>query len=160
MKIPGFDFGNSPLEHYGKSYTGASWFAPPPTERRRFKLPRSAQVVLASLRSAQRWRPIWNGRARCCVSAAGLEEVLLGRHLVCGAHCQPLAVREWDDGAKAARLLYEHTPVDALVDSAHGRRLQALGLWDDLRFCLECSVSPGVVIWEPQTGWGALVRER
>ena len=100
-------------------------------------------------------------RTRCCVSARGLEGKFSLEDTWCaGLIASLLAVREWDDGAKAARLLYEHTPVDALVDSAHGRRLQALGLWDDLRFCLECSVSPGVVIWEPQTGWGALVRER
>lgn len=31
LKIPGFDFGNSPLEHHGRRYQGESWFSPPPT---------------------------------------------------------------------------------------------------------------------------------
>jgi 2-phosphosulfolactate phosphatase len=163
VKIPGFDFGNSPLEHYGKSYTGGELVCSTTNGTKAVQAAQgAAQVVLASLRSAQAVAAYLERSGRDVVFLpAGLEGKFSLEDTWCaGLIASLLAVREWDDGAKAARLLYEHTPVDALVDSAHGRRLQALGLWDDLRFCLECSVSPGVVIWEPQTGWGALVRER
>ena len=76
------------------------------------------------------------------------------------AHGQASAGREYGDGAQAAMLLHEHVPLEELAHSAHGRRLQVLGLWDDLHFCLECSVSQGVVLWDQETGWGALARER
>ncbi|HBG01825.1 MAG TPA: 2-phosphosulfolactate phosphatase, partial [Firmicutes bacterium] len=53
LKIPGFDFGNSPLEHYGRSYAGGDLACSTTNGTRAIHAATKAkEVVLASLRSA------------------------------------------------------------------------------------------------------------
>jgi len=163
LKVPGFDFGNSPLEHAGKSYSGGGLVFTTTNGTRAVRAAQGAgEVVLACLRSAPAVAAYLRERGRDVVLLpAGLEGKFSLEDTWCaGCLASLLPAEEYGDGAKAALLVYEHTPREELAHSAHGRRLQALGLWEDLRFCLEYGVSPGVVVWDKDTGWGALARER
>ncbi|NLM42009.1 MAG: 2-phosphosulfolactate phosphatase [Firmicutes bacterium] len=163
LKIPGFDFGNSPLEHYGRAYAGGELIFSTTNGTKAVQSAKGAEeVVLACLRSAPAVAAYLAEQGRDVVFLpAGLEGRFSLEDTWCaGCITGLLAPEELGDGAQAAVLLYEHTPPEELANSAHGRRLQALGLWADLHFCLEYGVSSGVVIWDQDTGWGALARER
>lgn len=163
LQVPGFDFGNSPLEHYGKNYAGGELVFSTTNGTKAVQAARGADaVVLACLRSAQAVADYLKGPGGDVLFLpAGLEGKFSLEDTWCaGLMAKLLQAGEYGDGAQAAMLLHEHVPLEELAHSAHGRRLQALGLWDDLHFCLECSVSQGVVLWNQETGWGALARER
>lgn len=163
LKIPGFDFGNSPLEHFGKGYAGGEIVFSTTNGTKAVQAAKEAdQVVLACLRSAP---AVAAYLARLGQDVTLLPAGLEGRFSLEDTWCagfiaSQLPAKEYGDGAKAALLIQQGIPLQDLVESAHGRRLQGLGLWDDLDFCLKMGASSGVVVWERQTGWGALVRER
>ncbi|HOB39990.1 MAG: 2-phosphosulfolactate phosphatase [Limnochordia bacterium] len=162
LKIPGFDFGNSPLEHHGRRYQGGELVFTTTNGTRAVRAAREAAlVVLACLRSAP--------AAAAYLADLGQDVVLIpagleGRFSLEDTWCAGLIASllpgaEYGDGAKAALALWAHLPREDLAQSAHGRRLQALGFSADLSYCLECGVSTGVVLWDPETGWGALGEE-
>lgn len=158
LKIPGFDFGNSPLEHYGKNYPGGELVCTTTNGTRAIQAAKGAkEVVLASLRSAQAVAEYLKDHEEILFLPAGLGGRFSLEDTWCaGLIISYLDVTELGDGAKAASLIYEQTPHKQLVYSAHGQRLQDLELWDDLHFCLERNVSSGVICWDQNTGWGVL----
>lgn len=159
LKIPGFDFGNSPLEHDGRSYQGGNLVCSTTNGTRAIHAARGAQeVVLASIRSAQAVAEYAARQGRDLVFfPAGLE----GRFSLEDTWCAGLILSyckgiDFGDGAKTALVLYETMRLEELKNSKHGQRLQALGLNDDLEFCLKPKTSTGVIIWDQETGWGHL----
>lgn len=161
LKIAGFDFGNSPLEHYGKRYTGGELVCSTTNGTKAIQGARGASgVVLASLRSARAAAAYVQDQGRDVVFLpAGLEGKFSLEDTWCaGLILSYLSANECGDGARVARLVQEQISLGELVHSSHGRRLQSLGLDDDLAFCLECNCSTGVVLWDPVSGWGALGR--
>ena len=163
LKIPGFDFANSPLEHYGRCYPGGELAFTTTNGTKAVQSARgAAQVILACLRSAEAVAAYLarEGRDVVFLPAGVYGRFSLEDTWCAGFIAKLLPAEEDGDGAKAALLVCDHIPQEGLVNSEHGRRLQALNLWDDLHFCLECRVSSGIVAWDQETGWGALVRER
>ncbi|NMB02396.1 MAG: 2-phosphosulfolactate phosphatase [Firmicutes bacterium] len=158
LKIPGFDFGNSPLEHFGQHYVGGELICSTTNGTRAIQAARGAsQVVLASLRSAKAVAEHIQGHPDLLFLPAGLRGKFSLEDTWCaGLILSYLQGYELRDGARVAQLVYEQTPLEELRDSEHGKRLQDLNLWDDLDFCLECNVSSGVVVWDQKSGWGTL----
>ncbi|HBN95747.1 MAG TPA: hypothetical protein DDZ66_05565 [Firmicutes bacterium] len=161
LRIPGFDFGNSPLEHHGKLYPGGMLVCSTTNGTRAIYGARGSQeVVLASLRSARAVASYVQKQGRDVVMfPAGLKGTYSLEDTWCaGLILSDLKPRNLGDGAKTARLVYEGIPLDQLRASAHGERLQSLGLHDDLAFCLELNASSGVIVWDQESGWGAMAR--
>lgn len=159
LRIPGFDFGNSPLEHLGKHYPGGKLVCTTTNGTRAIHAAQGAnQVILASLRSAEAVAQYLQEQGNDLVFIpAGLAGQFSLEDTWCaGLIMSYLPITSYGDGAKVARLVQTNTPLGELKNSAHGLRLQELGLFEDLDFCLECNCSSGVVFWDPKTGWGAL----
>lgn len=159
LRVPGFDFGNSPLEHFGKNYAGGQLVCSTTNGTRAIQAARGAQkVILACLRSAQAVASFIQDEQDVLFLPAGLAGKFSLEDTWCaGLMLSYLQNAELGDGAKVARLIYEEIPHSKLAESAHGKRLQSLELWKDLEFCLEVNVSSGVVLWDQDSGWGALV---
>jgi len=161
LKIPGFDFGNSPLEHYGKHYSGGTLVCSTTNGTRAIHGAKGSQeVVLASLRSAEAVAHYVTRQGRDVVFLpAGLAGTYSLEDTWCaGLILSYMPLNELGDGAKTAQLVYEGIPLERLRESTHGERLQNLGLHEDLAFCLELNMSSGVVVWDEKTGWGSLAR--
>lgn len=161
LNISGFDFGNSPLDHYGKEYAGGDLVCSTTNGTRAINGARGAQeIVLASMRSAAAVAAYVKEQGRDLVFLpAGLAGKFSLEDTWCaGFILSLLELEELGDGAKVALLTYEQISREDLVHSAHGKRLQGLGLLEDLDFCLELNASSGVVIWDQNSGWGALKR--
>ena len=161
LPIPGFDFGNSPLEHYGQRYAGGELVCSTTNGTRAIHAAKdAAEVVLACLRSADAVAKYVRELGRdVAILPAGLGGTYSLEDTWCaGLIIHSLEAAELGDGAKTALLVYEGIKCDELANTVHGMRLQSLGLHDDLDFCLETNRSSGVVIWDPTTGWGALTR--
>lgn len=161
LRIPGFDFGNSPLEHHEKRYVGGDLVCSTTNGTRAIQAAKDANhIVLASLRSAQAVATyVMELGGDVVFLPAGLE----GRFSLEDAWCAGLILNlldtsELGDGARTAHLIYKGIPRSELRASAHGQRLQSLDLQEDLEFCLELNSSSGVVIWDPESGWGYLAR--
>lgn len=159
LKIPGFDFGNSPLEHHGESYAGGDLVCSTTNGTRAIHAARGAEhIVLASMRSAKAVAASVMGWGCDLVFLpAGLE----GRFSLEDTWCAGLMLSfmnlgELGDGAKTAQVVYNGIPRSELRVSAHGQRMQSMDLQGDLKFCLEVNASSGVVIWDPESGWGFL----
>lgn len=161
LKIPGFDFGNSPLEHYGRSYAGGDLACSTTNGTRAIHAATKAkEVVLASLRSANAVAAYVRDCGRdVVIFPAGLEGKFSLEDTWCaGLILADLGAQELGDGARTAKLVCEQIDRHELVNTTHGKRLQNLGLHGDLAFCLELDRSSGVIIWDQASGWGALKR--
>lgn len=161
LKIPGFDFGNSPLEHYGRSYSGGELVCTTTNGTRAIHAAQgSAEVVLACLRSAEAVAEYVLAKGRDVIMLpAGLHGSFSLEDTWCaGLILSLLRPSELGDGARSALLVHKGIPREDLKESVHGQRLQSLGLQADLDFCLELSCSSGVVVWDQESGWGALAR--
>jgi 2-phosphosulfolactate phosphatase len=161
LPIPGFDFGNSPLEHQGKAYDGGKLVCSTTNGTKAIQAAKGAErVVLASLRSAGAVAQYAAGEGRDVIFfPAGLEGKFSLEDTWCaGLILSYLKPAVLGDGARTALLVYKEVAREQLVASTHGKRLQALGLHDDLEFCLEVDASKGVIVWDQTTGWGALER--
>ena len=161
LKIEGFDFGNSPLEHYGKCHSGGALVCSTTNGTRAIHGARGSQeIVLACLRSAKAVARYVRERGRDVVFLpAGLRGTFSLEDTWCaGLLLSYLQPRELGDGAKTAQLIFEGIPRNELRASAHGQRLQSLALHDDLEFCLDLNTSSGVIVWDQESGWGALER--
>lgn len=161
LKIPGFDFGNSPLEHWGQHYAGGRIVCTTTNGTRAIQAAQGAStVVLASLRSARAVAHYLEAREGDVVFVpAGLAGKFSLEDTWCaGLIMSYLSITSRGDGAKVASLVQAHTSLEELAESAHGRRLQALNLHADLEFCLKCNCSSGVVLWDSKSGWGSLAR--
>lgn len=159
LPIPGFDFGNSPLEHVGHTYQGGSLVCSTTNGTRAIQAARGAkEVLLASIRSA---KAVADYARQSGLDLLFFPAGLEGKFSLEDTWCAGLILSYLrgivlGDGAKTALLLFEAVPLVELKESTHGQRLQALGLHGDLDFCLQKNASHGVIIWDQGTGWGCL----
>lgn len=159
LKIPGFDFGNSPLEHVGRRYPGGRLVCTTTNGTRALHGAQSAaEVVVASLHSAEATARYLNAAGRNVLFfPAGLG----GKFSLEDVWCAGLIIfylrpRQLGDGALTAKALFTELALSELRNSAHGRILQGLDLGADLDFCLQVNRSSNVVLWDARSGWGAL----
>lgn len=161
LPIPGFDFGNSPLEHVGKSHLGKKLVCTTTNGTQAIQAAqRGKRVILASLRSAE---AVAKYLAQTAEPVVFVPAGINGKFSLEDTWCAGLILNYLPqallgDGAQVARSIYTTLAKEELKASAHGQRLQDLKLFADLDYCLTCNVSSGVINWDPQTGWGALAQ--
>lgn len=147
--IPGFDVGNSPSEFATPRLKGANLIlltgngTPALAALRHLRA--VAVASLANLGAAARWLAgaerhvviICSGQnGRFCLEDAVCAGLLVARVL----ELLPAAEVELNDAAKVGLVLAERwaaEPRACLAESAHGRRLEALGLGADLDMCAQ-----------------------
>lgn len=167
LPIPGFDFGNSPVEADSQNFTGkvVVMNTTNGTGAAHVAAASGKHVLLASLRNAHAAAR----RARALaveeiaiVCAGGGGRASLEDIYTAGVLCEYLmAMGEAtiDDGARIALTVRRHAsdPLEALSSSAHGIALDRLGLGEDVRFSARPSESTLVpVLAEEQGVDGAL----
>ncbi len=161
LKIAGFDFGNSPLEHVGRNYNGGRLVCTTTNGTQALHgAEKAAEVVIASLRNAQATARYlqWAGRD-VLVFPAGLQGKFSLEDVWCaGLITTYLSDADLGDGARAAKALYSTCELSMLRSSVHGLILQGLDLGADLDFCLQVNESSNLVLWDPKSKWGALGR--
>ncbi len=160
VKIPGFDFGNSPLDHLGEDYKGRKMVFCTTNGTKAVQLAAGARkVLLASLRTAKATAQFLQKCGRDVIFIpAGVEGKFSLEDTWCaGLIISYLPTIELGDGALTAKLLAEHIPLSGLAKSEHGQNLQRLGFYGDLEFCLQCNTSAGIIAWDAKTGWGRLL---
>ena len=159
LKVPGCDFGNSPLEHVGKEYGGGRLICTTTNGTRGlYSAAAAEEVVVASLRSAEAVaRYIKDlGRDVIILAAGSAGRFSLEDVWCAGLILSYLPEAEFEDGALTARALYGEVGLAQVRNSAHGRILQSLGMEEELDFCLRLNESSRGVVWDPKTGWGVL----
>ncbi|NLJ80572.1 MAG: 2-phosphosulfolactate phosphatase [Firmicutes bacterium] len=159
LKIPGFDFGNSPLEHLQEDHRGKRIVFCTTNGTRAVHLGAKAKkVVLASIRTA---------RAVAQFLKAEGQEVLFipagtgGRFSLEDIWCagqilSHLPGPSFGDGARAAQAIFEAISLSELENSEHARNLVRLGFQNDLSYCLKKDADSNVVLWDSKSGWGRL----
>lgn len=164
LPIPGFDFGNSPVEAAAQNFTGKTVVMNTTngTAAAHTAALTGKHVFLAALTNA-------HAAARRARSSAteeiaivcagtdervGLEDVyaagVLAEYLLAMGECTP------DDGARIALTVRRNSgnPLEALSSSAHGARLASLGLGEDVRYAAGLSTSTLVPALVPGPGLG------
>ncbi len=160
LKIPGFDFGNSPLEHLGRAHNGRKIVFCTTNGTKAVQLAAGAKsVLLASLRTAKATaRFLQKRREDVLFIPAGIAGKFSLEDTWCaGLIISYLATIELGDGALTAKLLAEKIPVGELAESEHGQNLQRLGFYGDLEFCLQRNASSRLIAWDAESGWGGFV---
>lgn len=162
MAVPGFDYGNSPLCHVGKRYSGERLVCTTTNGTNAILAAREAeQVVLTSIRSAKAAASYLMEQGDdldLIIFPAGLHGRFSLEDTWCaGQLLSHLPVTEWGDGAKAAKILFERMPIEELRNGEDATILKKLNSEQDLDYCLAPDTSTGVIIWDAQTGWGRLL---
>ena len=167
LALPGFDFGNSPVEAATHNFTGKTVVMNTTngTGAAHVAAESGKHVLLAALvnahAAARRARALAVEEiALVCAGndgRVGLDDVyaagVLAEYL--------LSMGEYvvDDGARLALTLRRNTsdPIEALSSSSHGITLERLGLGEDVRYCARISQSTLVpTLVETQDVAGAL----
>ncbi len=155
--IPGFDFGNSPLEYtqdrvYGKRIVMSTSNGTKAVE----KAKGARRLLLSSFINVSACAKALSEESNVVILCAGTEgRFSLDDALCAGALAFRLNAREQNDLAHALSMLYasERCDIDKAVSRAlHYQRLVRLGFTDDLRFCLQedtCKVCPEI----GEDGW-------
>ena len=159
LKVPGFDFGNSPLEFPPEDVRGRKivWCTTNGTNAVTMAQ-QADQVILASLRSAKAAAQYVRDRGLDCVLVpAGLR----GRYSLEDTWCAGYIAREIgashvSDSVQTALMVSECFAVNDLRHSEHGRVLSGLGLDADLDYCLELDRSSAVILQDKESGWCSL----
>lgn len=156
MAVPGFDFGNSPLELMGR---GAPERAVITTSNGTRALLRAAEdckrVLVGCARNAEAaaWDAVCSGTDIGVVASGrnggfSIEDTvcagMLVEKMLALAPENGAAEMELTDGAIAAMALWHHfnSDIEAVcMESEHGRVLQGLGFADDIFFCCETDAS-------------------
>lgn len=164
LKIPGFDFGNSPLEHIGRDGHGQRlvWCTTNGTQAVK-AVAHAHHVVLASLRNglAVAQYLAWQDRDILFVPAGtngkfSLEDTWCAGFII--SHLSRISSRvQLGDGARLAEILACKMELNDLAKSEHGLILAGLGMNEDIAYCLECNMSSDVIVWDPVSGWAKLV---
>lgn len=162
LKIPGFDFGNSPLEFSPEKVKDKQivWCTTNGTNA--VTRARSAElVILASLRSAKAVAELVKAQQRDCVFVpAGLR----GRYSLEDTWCagyiaDQIGVPHVSDSVRAAQLISRHYLIEELRASEHGEVLSGMGLHDDLEYCLELNSTSAIIVQDPKSGWCRLAKD-
>ena len=150
LKIPGFDFGNSPLEFTPEAIGGHRLVMTTTNGTHAIQSVLGAdEVLLGCLLNADAVAKAVAGRERLVIALAGtacrfsMEDAVAAGAIISrlGPGCA------LDDMAIASRTLYEACRKDIqgfLSSALHYRRLESLGLLEDLRFCLQEDTVPCV----------------
>ncbi|WP_425147378.1 2-phosphosulfolactate phosphatase [Deinococcus sp.] len=162
LPIPGFDFGNSPVEAVGQNFTGREVVMNTTngTGAAHVAAQSGKHVLLASLvnahAAARRARAL--SVEEIAIVCAGTDErVSLEDVYAAGVLAEYLlAMGEFsiDDGARIALTLRRNlgNPLEALSSSSHGVTLERLGLGDDVRWAARISESTIVPTLDMQQG--------
>ena len=150
VKIPGFDFSNSPLEYTEERIAGRRLVMTTTNGTRAIRSALSArEVYLGCLANASAAASVLAGKERAVLVLAGtLGRFSLEDAVTAGAILHRLSCPfEADDMALAALALYERARSDFhafLGRVAHYQRLAALGFSGDLDLCLTEDALPCV----------------
>lgn len=162
LKIPGFDFGNSPLEFPPEEIKGRKivWCTTNGTNA--VTMAQEAdRVILASLRSAKAAAQyVMDQGLDCVLVPAGLR----GRYSLEDTWCAGYIAREIgashiSDSVQAALMITKRYSLSDLRHSEHGRVLAELGLEDDLDYCLVLDSSSRVIVQDKESGWCVLFQD-
>ncbi|GGQ99687.1 2-phosphosulfolactate phosphatase [Deinococcus ruber] len=168
LPIPGFDFGNSPVEAAGQNFTQREVVMNTTngTGAAHIAATSGKHVLLASLvnahAAARRARAL--AVEEIAIVCAGTDErVSLEDVYAAGVLAEYLlAMGEFtiDDGARIALTLRRNlgNPLEALSSSSHGVYLERLGLGDDVRWAARISESTIVPTLEAQQGREGVLR--
>lgn len=151
LPIPGFDFGNSPVEAAGQNFTGKTVVMNTTngTGAAHTAAATGKHIFLAALTNAH--AAARRAKAQATEEVAivcagtdervGLEDVYTAG--VLAEYLLSLGEFSIDDGARIALTVRRGSgnPLEALGSSAHGEKLQSLGLGDDVRYAAELSTS-------------------
>lgn len=167
--IPGFDFGNSPLCHVGKRYSGERMVCTTTNGTNALLAVSGAEeVVLACIRSARAVAQYLIEQSRVKEQNGQITDLLIvpaglhGRFSLEDTWCagqllSHLPLTERGDGAITAQAIFEGMPLTELRDGEDARILKKMGAEADLDFCLAPDTSDGFVVWDAETGWGRLL---
>ncbi len=142
LKIPGFDFSNSPLEYSGEAVRNRKLVMTTSNGTRTLlKAERGHTVLIGCLRNAAAAmrKALELGRDIIIVNAGTAGRFSLDDYITAGAMLEEAGnALILSDAALGARLLYQAHPDihSALSDCLHYNRLKSLGLEKDLEFCL------------------------
>ncbi len=151
LPIPGFDFGNSPVEASGQNFTGKTVVMNTTngTGAAHIAAQTGKHIFLASLTNAH--AAARRAKAQATEEVAivcagtdehvGLEDVYTAG--VLAEYLLSLGEFTIDDGARIALTIRRGSgnPLEALGSSVHGARLNNLGLGEDVRYASELSTS-------------------
>lgn len=159
IAVPGFDFGNSPLELLER---GAPERAVITTSNGTRALLRAAEgcekVLVGCARNAEAvaWDAVCSGTSLGVIAAGRNGEFSMEDTVCAGMLVEKMLAlapqngaseMELTDGAIAAMALWHHFARDlaaVCMESAHGHILRELGFTNDVLFCCETDVSPTV----------------
>lgn len=155
LKVPGFDFGNSPLE-FTEEVRGKRiiWCTTNGTNAVAMAQ-QAEEVILASLRSAEVVAQYVQEQKRDCILIpAGLR----GRYSLEDTWCAGYIAQHFhggvlSDSAKAALCIMQAWDVKDLKASRHGQVLASLALTADVEYCLALNASRNVIKQDPISGW-------
>lgn len=159
LKVPGFDFGNSPLEFTDKAEGRRIVWCTTNGTTAVAMAQKAQEVLLACLRSAEAVVRYVEQQSRDCVLVpAGLR----GRFSLEDTWCAGYIARQLTgavltDSAQAAVRISESWQLHELAGSQHGRVLAGLGFDADVEYCLSLNASRRVVRRDPTSGWCTLV---
>lgn len=151
LPIPGFDFGNSPVEAQSQNFTGKTVVMNTTngTGASHTAAQTGKHVFLAALTNAHAAARRAKAQATeeiaivCAGTDAhvGLEDVYTAG--VIAEYLLALGEFTIDDGARIALLVRRNSgnPLEALSSSVHGARLTGLNLGEDVRYAAELSTS-------------------
>lgn len=159
LKVPGFDFGNSPLE-FGEKVKGKRivWCTTNGTNA--VTMAEGAEeVLLACLRSAGAVAEYLSAQGRDCILVpAGLRGRFSLEDTWCAGYlAQQLTSGTLSDSVHAAVRICEAWDLTELAQSKHGKVLARLGLEADVAYCLALDVSQGIIRRDPDSGWCRLI---
>jgi 2-phosphosulfolactate phosphatase len=147
LRIPGFDLGNSPHEFLGASLAGRRLILCTSNGTRALaSLGGVAELWIGALRNAAAVaRALAGGAADALLACAGKDGAFCLEDAVCaGAIVHALRAGdgpvEPSDAAAAAEILFTHHREDLLGllrGTDWGRRIEGIGLLEDLRLCAE-----------------------
>ncbi|ACO45679.1 2-phosphosulfolactate phosphatase [Deinococcus deserti] len=151
LPIPGFDFGNSPVEAAAQNFTGKTVVMNTTngTDAAHVAAQTGKHILLASLTNAhaaaRRARAL--ATEEIAIVCAGtdarvsLEDVYAAG--VLAEYLLALGGFSIDDGARIALTMRRNVgnPIEALSSSVHGERLGQLGLGEDVRYAAQVSTS-------------------
>lgn len=156
LPIPGFDFGNSPVEAAAQNFTGrvVVMNTTNGTGAAHIAAQTGKHVLLAALTNAhaaaRRARALATEEiAIVCAGTdarVGLEDVYAAG--VLAEYLLALGEFRIDDGARIALTIRRNAgdPLEALSSSGHGQHLVGLGLGDDVRYAAQVSTSTVVPV--------------
>ncbi|MGI6316554.1 MAG: 2-phosphosulfolactate phosphatase [Christensenellales bacterium] len=151
LKIPGFDFGNSPLEYTSERVAGRGIVMTTTNGTRAFGACSEAEQVYAvCMRNAASGAKALSRSTEGHILCAGnAGRFTLEDGLCAGAILDKLPDVQPDDLGQAMLTLYRAHRKDLfslLRTTAHTGRLLSLGMEDDIRFCLEEDASSALPI--------------